>query len=91
MAQRGIVWWADVTNPTTGDWMTWSEMRAAYRLSESDHHDYTLMLNLLNRPVNLAATLTWRTHVTQSAQQNQHISQPTAHIHSQRIQGTKKL
>ena len=66
LAEVGMVWWADVTNPGTGAWLSWAEARQKFgaRLSSAaDRRDYDAMLADLDVIDNAQHVQKWRTHV----------------------------
>ena len=66
MAEVGMVWWADVTDPRTGGWLSWGEARRKFgaRLNGvADKRDYEGMLADAGTAANAQHVQRWRAHV----------------------------
>ena len=61
-----MVWWADVTDPRTGGWLSWGEARRKFgaRLNGvADKRDYEGMLADAGTAANAQHVQRWRAHV----------------------------
>lgn len=68
LAEVGMVWWADVTDSSTGGWLSWAQAQARYggRLGgKVDKRDYDEMMEELGREGNAPHVRQWRSHVAQ--------------------------
>ena len=66
MAEVGMVWWADVTDPHTGGWLSWGEVRRKFgtRLSgAADRRDYEEMIKEASAAGGTQHAQKWRAHV----------------------------
>ena len=66
MAEDGLVWWADVTDPETGEWLEWPDVakRRGTKLSgEADAEAYARVRARLNSAENATAVMRWRKYV----------------------------
>ena len=61
-----MVWWADVTDPHTGEWLSWGEVRQKFgtRLNgAADRRDYEEMLEEASTAGGTQLAQKWRAHV----------------------------
>ena len=78
IAECNIVWWSDVTEWSTGEWLTWKELqtRSAGRLQGArDQEEYDTIIRALNAPRNADAVRRWRLYVKDATPEQHPVSQ----------------